>query len=314
MSDENSLENNIQNWLAKEGYPLEFKVANIFRSKNFDTFQGRYVNDFKTGLPREIDVVADTTIKVAESFLRISYVIECKWSGDKPWVIFTDKNSRISPGACIVQSISTKTAEAILWHLSDNKELRNLSIFHTPERPGFNGRQAFGSQNDLVYSTLQSIMSACYSEKKDYEVADSDHKDSLSFGVLIIPIVVIDGKLFESYYDDSIGDMSLKERKMIRLHWKGSEAWQFHSTIDIVTFDHLPEYVKSLAPETSFLIQKMARIYSIINDCLVKKTLTPLDQIIESNITKNNIHPILRHLINIENFNPSGETKSTNRY
>lgn len=80
MIDKNSIEYKILDWMSTEGYPLEFKTANIFRANHFNTFQGRYVNDFKTNIPREIDVIAQKTTDVGDSFLRISYVIECKRS------------------------------------------------------------------------------------------------------------------------------------------------------------------------------------------------------------------------------------------
>ena len=118
---------------------------------------------------KKLNVIAQRTVDVNDSFLRIMYLTECKWSADKPWVIFTDTNSKISPSACIAQSISSNIADSILWLLANDKEIQTLSLFKTPNRPGFNGKQAFSKQNDLVYTTLQSIISACYSEKKYYE-------------------------------------------------------------------------------------------------------------------------------------------------
>ncbi len=183
------MEQKILEWLSKEGYPLEFQVANIFRATGFHTFQGQYVTDFKSSAPREIDVVTRTDANYEDSFIRINYLVECKWTANKPWVIFSDSNSSITPEACIAQSIGTKLAESILWLLASDKTTQKLSIFHTPDRPGFNGRQAFSSQNDLVYSTLQSIMSACYSKKLDYETYHLKPVDSLSLSVVIIPII-----------------------------------------------------------------------------------------------------------------------------
>ncbi len=296
MTEDNSLENKILEWLSKEGYPLEFKVANIFRANRFHTSQGKYVTDFKTDVPREIDVVAEITQDLDESFLRISYLIECKWTENKPWVVFTDRNSRISPSACIAQSIATKSADAILWVLAGDKQLHDLSIFHTPDRPGFNGRQAFGSQNDLVYSTLQSIMSACYSMKNDYETYHKKPEDSLSFGVLIIPIIVIEGRLFETFYSDTSDSIEIEEKKIIRLHWRGSQAWHLHSTIDIVTLDALPNYVKKLSTETNFLMKQMTTTYPQIKECIIQKTLAPLRNVTTGSRGVLGLPQLLRHL------------------
>ena len=292
----NNLETKVLEWLSKEGYPLEFLVANIFRNSKFNTRQGQYVSDFKTKIPREIDVVADRTCNVEKAFLRVSFLVECKYSRDKPWVVFSDRSSRISPAACIAQSISTKSVDAILWFLADDKELQKLSVFHTPESPGFNGRQAFGSNNDVVFSALQGIMSICYSEKNEYERYHTKPEDSLSLGVLLIPIIVVDGKLFEAFYNDKSGNVEIQERDKIRLHWRGSEAWHLHSTIDIVTVDALPEYSVKLSTETDFLLEKMCETYVKIKQCIVDKTLAPLESITRASRGVVSLPPLLRHL------------------
>jgi hypothetical protein len=280
MPQDDKIENKILDWLSKEGYPLEYEAANIFKKKKFHTFQGRYVNDYKTDNPREIDVVAQRTIDINGSFLRIIYLTECKWTGNKPWIIFTDKDSHISPSACIAQTISSNIADSILWLLAGDVEIQQLSIFKTPNRPGFNGRQAFSSQNDLVYSTLQSVISACYSEKKYSENYIKKSQDIFSHGTLIIPIVVINGKLFETYYNDDNEEMVVEEKKQIRLHWKGSEAWKFHSTIDIVTIGELNDYVRLLDKETDILMDKMVLTYNLIKQCLNENSVEPLKHLL----------------------------------
>jgi hypothetical protein len=297
MNDNNSLENKILDWLSKEGYPLEFKVANIFRANGFYTFQGQYVKDFKTETPREIDILAQVSSDVDDSFLRICYVVECKWTENKPWVIFTDQNSQIAPAACIAQSIATKSAESILWILAADKDVQKLSIFRTPNRPGFNGRQAFGSQNDLVFNTLQSIMSSCYSKKREYESNQKNLEDSPSFGVLMIPIIVIEGRLFETFYNNQTKKIDIVEKDQIRLHWRGSEAWHLHSTIDIVTIDFLPDFVKDLNFETNYLIDKMAITFHLIKECINQKSLDPIKDMTDCSRGVLGLPPLLRNLV-----------------
>ncbi|MCJ7552365.1 MAG: hypothetical protein MUO34_00650 [Ignavibacteriaceae bacterium] len=303
MSENENIQNKILDWLSKEGYPLEFRVANIFRKFKFNTSQGNYVNDFKTNNPREIDVIAQHTTRVENSFLRISYLVECKWTGNKPWVIFTDEKSRIAPSACIAQCITSNVAVSILWLLANDKDVQKLSIFQTPQRPGFNGRQAFGSQNDLVFSTLQSIISASYSEKKFYESFVKSTEDVFSNAVLIIPIVVIDGKLYETFYNDKKEKIEIKERNQIRLHWRGSEAWHLHSTLDIITIDSLPDYVSKLSVETKVLLEKMVSTFFLVKKCLNEKTIEPIKSLIGGARGALGLPPILNKIIE---FNKNG--------
>lgn len=297
MSENENIENSILDWLSKEGYPLEFKAANIFRKFEFQTFQGQYVNDFKTKNPREIDILAQRTAHIDDSFLRIVYLVECKWTGNKPWVIFTDRNSQIAPAACIAQSITADIATSILWLLTHDQDIQNLSIFHTPDRPGFNGRQAFGSQNDLVYSTLQSVMSSCYSKKKYYESYPKTTENGISDGVLLIPIVVINGKLFETFYDEKNDKIEIEERKQMRLHWKGSEAWHLHSTIDVVTIDALPDYVSKLSFDTDILLDKMISTFRLLEKCLIEKSIEPIKNLTTGSRGTLGLPPVLRQFV-----------------
>lgn len=77
----------VAKWLVTEGYPLEFQTAQAFETNGFSTSQGHYVHDELTHNAREIDVVADMTLRFENhGFFRAAQVVECKWSKDKPWV------------------------------------------------------------------------------------------------------------------------------------------------------------------------------------------------------------------------------------
>jgi hypothetical protein len=91
-------ETKIREWLDKQGYPLELRVASAFRREGAAVQVGRYYDDPTSGTQRETDVIADFA---HESRIRghgqvfVSFVIECKTSGE-PWVAFT--NPLVGPG------------------------------------------------------------------------------------------------------------------------------------------------------------------------------------------------------------------------
>jgi hypothetical protein len=144
---------------------------------------------------------------------------------------------------------------------------------------------------------LLSIISACYSEKIFYEKYVKNQQDIFSHGTLIIPIVVIEGKLFETYFDTQKEEMVIKEQKKIRLHWKGSEAWNLHSTIDIVTIEELDNYVSKLDYETTILINKMKETFSLINKCIENKSIDPIRHMIKGARGILSLPPILDKLL-----------------
>src|SRR5687767_1963194 len=80
----------VLDWLEKQGYPLEMHVAEEFRKAGFEVTQSEFYLDPDTNQPREVDVLATNYVEITptERVVRIRFVIECKRSRDKPWVMF----------------------------------------------------------------------------------------------------------------------------------------------------------------------------------------------------------------------------------
>ena len=49
----------------------------------------------------------------------------------------------------------------------------------------------------------------------------------------------------------------MKEVGFSRCHWNGADNWDLHSTVDIVSLDHLREYVTNKEKEVHKLILEM---------------------------------------------------------
>ena len=52
------LSSKVEEWVNKQGYPFEMRVAAAFRKAGFGITQSDYYTDTETGTAREIDVVA----------------------------------------------------------------------------------------------------------------------------------------------------------------------------------------------------------------------------------------------------------------
>ncbi len=79
----------VQEWLEKQGYPLEMTVASKLARVDLDVTQSSYYDDPETGDPREIDVVAEFALPsdTRSIIFRLLFPIECKKSSS-PWVAF----------------------------------------------------------------------------------------------------------------------------------------------------------------------------------------------------------------------------------
>jgi hypothetical protein len=150
----------VRDWLQSEGYPLEFRTAHAFRAEGFYPRQGVYVRETKTSPPREIDVLAELKFESEHKVdFQINLVVECKWTRDKPWVVFTTPETRMPASACIGLTLSSLLADAIMYCLASNAALYSLDLFKAGERSGFGGRAALGAEkDDRFYAAVQSII------------------------------------------------------------------------------------------------------------------------------------------------------------
>jgi len=278
MEPKKQLLTRIQGWLETQGYPLEFKVAAAFQAAGMATRQGFFVREVNGQSAREVDVIARIRSKTENSNVSVTFVVECKWSRDKPWVIFTDANTKMAPSACIAQTIGSRLGEAALHCLAANKSLHGLESFAMRDRNGFNGRRAFSSESDQdhFYSTVQSIVSKSVAYVT--EADDGEDKIIPQYGTIAFPLIVLDGDLFEVFFDSSQNALTITPADFIRMHWRGAsnpDIWI--ATVDIVTATYLDTFVAKRKAELEILGSRVAQLYPKFSACLKSKSLSPLD-------------------------------------
>ncbi len=268
----------VRDWLREQGYPLEFQTSSSFQNAGFDVFQGFYVREPKTNSVREVDVLARIRANSAKIHFEISIIAECKWSRDKPWVVFTAPRTKMAPSACIAQSISSTLCEAAMHCLASNEDLQTLELFSSKERNGFGGRRALSrdGEQDHFYSTVQSIVSKAVNYVAS---VDEDRRTNKlpDFGAVVFPLIVFEGELFEAYFSQETNDICLNPVNFARLHWRGAEdPSQYVSTVDIVKFSYLSTLLASRKKEMERLRDEIREIIPRLVECYEKSTLAPL--------------------------------------
>lgn len=273
----------LKEWFESEGYPLEFKVAQVFEEGWFVCHQGHYVTDEKERQPREVDVIADVTIRLDDdSFLRVSHVIESKWSRDKPWVVFTSKRSRMAESACIAQTLGSLLGHSVLFCLAGETSLYTLEMFKSPQRGGFSGRRAFEKQDkenyDQFYRTMQSVVSAAHAETQAHDQHNTNFDQALRCGVFAFPIVAVDAQLFEAFYDTEANEIRISEVDQIRVFWRGSRLpGSFVSPVDIVTESRISSFARARKAEVSTLLLEAKQAVGRIRSAYVKHNFDELE-------------------------------------
>ncbi|HEV7775069.1 MAG TPA: hypothetical protein VGO48_17455 [Conexibacter sp.] len=266
-------------WLQDEGYPLEFATADAFRKAGFRVLQGEYTQPTRDAPRREVDVVASmSSLRGRDQLLRVEYVVECKWSGDKPWVLFSSGRG-MTTAACVTQSIGTRLAEALLWKEAGNDELADLEVFSASrERSAYGGRQAFSRSRDLVFDAIRAVTESCRAFADEY---DSGYEHELQAGrlprnaVVSFPVIVVEGRLFKAH--QSREGLRLAEVPAARVHWRGSERHRLgHATLDIVRSDRVEEFAKTRASDARTLLDVMSSARTELQERLAEGRLDRL--------------------------------------
>lgn len=267
----------VENWLEKEGYSLEFLTATSFEKQGFQVQQSAHYLDEKNDSNREADVIASLKKRIDDDFLvRISHVIECKWSKDKPWVVFCSPGNRRNPAACISQMSGSYMGKTLLWHMAGEDRLWDTNHFQAPVEPGFSGRQSFSNGKDLFYSSMQSVtaMSHLRSVFYDNQMVVGELP---RYAEIVFPVVVVNGKLYKAIYNDLGKKIDIEETNHIRLHWSGSDYTKFISTVDIITHDYIDEFAKIREQEAEILFFYITESYRKIKAAFESKDLSMLE-------------------------------------
>jgi hypothetical protein len=286
----------VREWLEHEGYPLEFQVARKFRDAGFVVRQGTYVKEPGLEAPREIDVIAFRDGHLERYLLRVSYVVECKWSKDKPWVVFTSHHG-MATSACVAQSIASDLGSAILWKDAGVKYLQDLDLFETPVRSGFNGRQALSKDgNDRFYNAIRSVVSAAKNVVDEYDDPNRKSGQLPKIATVAFPVIIVQGDLYEAFLDPEDNDLQLKRTPHVRCHWRGSKEWPLHATVDIVTFDHLDKFLETRSSQVETLLRIMEMSLKEIVQCVKSNSIESL-QISEGPRGIVGLHPLFQEFV-----------------
>jgi hypothetical protein len=110
----------IKEWLDKQGYPLEMKVAKALHENGFHPLQSNYYRDPETEKYREIDVVGQVAYTYKHHNIIFQLIIECKNNLSKPWITFSSDTHSIGKKAFLTNRPASIIGSKYLKFISDN--------------------------------------------------------------------------------------------------------------------------------------------------------------------------------------------------
>jgi hypothetical protein len=265
---------NVNEWLEKQGYSLEMRVAKKFRDADFKVSQFEHYIDQESQSVRPIDVVASNSRDIKNSTLNLKVFVECKYVGeDRAWVIITtsekfDKYMYFSRVLRNNHPANWKAIETLQGRLVGKllqfAEGKQEFDFFTRKTAGYIVRQAFVEKHDYAYEAIVEIGKSVEAHDSENEkfykktLEAFEQSENLNspphFGLylsLAIPIVVINGELYESSLAEG-GQIETRkiEHGIVLVPYRRREyepnAQVTLSSVAIVTEVYLDSYVKDL--------------------------------------------------------------------
>jgi hypothetical protein len=274
-----TLQEKVHDWLNGQGYPLEFRTTHSFSKAGFSCLQGTYAYDIGSEVSREVDVLARIDAQFDDrKHLFAHSIIECKYTRDHPWVTFASSASSMAPTACIAQSIANGLGQAVMHCLASDESLWELDLFKFRRIGSFGGCVALASSNkDAFYSSIQSVVSKVLSLRAEDDRLGS--KDIFpSYGTFFFPVIVIDGQLFESFYNRETSAVELHEVGKTRVYWRGMAHSGFQIVpVDIVTVGALDEFAQIQSREIEIFLRHAVPMAQSIKLGFEKKDISVID-------------------------------------
>jgi len=187
----------VEKWLRTQGYPLEMKVAGALRERRFIVEQGCYYSDPETRTSREIDVIASSYDEYG--LLSVSFVVECKSSRDRPWVLFgcEESGNRLFNFALSSTAARMHLTERLFCDPEAESQVQSLTWFIKPNGNGYGLVTAMSnSGEDAAFKAVMSVLKASIDVLR---VGADREGASLQF---VLPVIVLEGRLFEARLGD----------------------------------------------------------------------------------------------------------------
>lgn len=241
----------VTKFLKENGYPFEMKVAREFQKKGFGIAQSVYFNDPNLNIAREIDVLALWQETHFERKFTVLFVVECKYA-KTPWVLFSSLTKRND------KHYGT-SAGAWKWLNYLVKQLRFEVFFEMTNKIGYSltaTTQDGDKQKDNAYKAVQTILAFLKSEGIAPRFSAEEY-------VLIVPIIAIRGKLFESHLNDR-DEIEIEEISEGQLFYNEGSLG-IVPKIHVVAEDILTDYIQKVYEDTRRLFTAPYLDISVVN-------------------------------------------------
>lgn len=201
----------ILSWLRDTGRPLELRVGKRFQGAGWHVNYNRWFRDATTDKQRPIDVQTIVgAVRPKEASIFYSLCIECKTSR-KPWVGI-GSGTPLGEKGSLEFAVGDLSRLTLIGAVSEGIILPRVVPDDTPRVGGV--LQALVEKNEgdpsAPYAALRQARSGALALDREYKQTASEVYPELSTSSVVVPLVVLDGQLFEYTVDKDLKDKLLE--------------------------------------------------------------------------------------------------------
>lgn len=284
----------IKEWLEKQGYSLEMRVARVFQEAGFNVSQFEHYIDPESKDVREVDNVASVSGQINGLSLVLELLIECKYL-KKPWAVFVspqsfhvfDYFSHILENKTNVYEWQTyKTFQgrllAKILSVAGRNEILKLSAFTLPQNIGYGVTETLrddpkAKDNAFIASMqISKCLLANYLENQQNYVSSTENLDLETRSItkpfslycsIAMPLIVVKGELYECSLDkDAKISVTKTDNVLLSVTNKegsGKSNQINRNMIRLLTEDKLEDYTKEAYKAFSFLLSQEEAIKEV---------------------------------------------------
>jgi len=249
------LEKKILEDIQKTGFASELRVISKLLEEGWKTDHGETYEDKDENKSREIDIVAHKPAYHPQIAFRFNFtlVIEVKKS-EQPWIVFTTDRKMQAAGWRVMHKARNDRKRTDPGSLFDIDCIRPSDPRAEKFRIGKAFHEAFKTNSDKsrIYGALIGASKAAHYFYHRFPVSFADFDVSAESELSIyLPIVVVDGRLFE-VFNDYDGAIRVQEQGYLPVEMSYSSphyrtgAWDAEFLPDIVTAAYFPDYLQAL--------------------------------------------------------------------
>ncbi len=248
---EKDLKERILDEINKTGFPLELRISKLLQEGGYYNANNLYYIDRDEDKGREVDMRALKNIEFKENgeeyYVRHCLLIECKKSVGKPWVLFTSPQTAYDAELFSIDAQGFSSAfthagqyDEKMWSLYG--KLEKIHPFNSYPRRGRSYFEPFKSKEtgETIFKAITTSVKATIA-MRDQKFASGGRNICFYY-----PIIVLEGKLFEAYYEQDKICVAEVDSSIISFFYESAKYKQNSFAVSVVTEGIFANFVSKL--------------------------------------------------------------------